>query len=86
MENLLLNKERKIFPVNPNRDKVFGIKCYANVAHVSEQIDLAIIVTPAGIVPETVKDCGKAGVEGIIIISAGFRDRQRRQRIRMPDK
>ena len=74
MENLLLNKERKIFPVNPNRDKVFGIKCYANVAHVSEQIDLAIIVTPAGIVPETVKDCGKAGVEGIIIISAGFRE------------
>ncbi|MDR4498398.1 MAG: bifunctional acetate--CoA ligase family protein/GNAT family N-acetyltransferase [Candidatus Scalindua sp.] len=74
MENLLLNKERKIFPVNPNRDKVLGVKCYKNICDVPEQIDLAVVVTPARIVPESVEECGRAGVEGIIIISAGFRE------------
>ena len=53
LENLLLSKERKIFPVNPNRDTVLGMECYADVAQVSEEIDLAIIVTPARIVLES---------------------------------
>lgn len=74
LENLLLSKDRKIFPVNPNRKTVLGIVCYSNITEVSEPIDLAIIAIPARIVPEIVEECGKSGVEDIIIVSAGFKE------------
>lgn len=74
MENLLLSKKSKIFPVNPNRNTVLSITCYPNIASVPEPIDLAVIATPAKVVPETVEECGKAGVQGIVIVSAGFRE------------
>lgn len=74
MENLLLSKDRKVFPVNPNRKAVLEVECYPDITNIPEHINLAIIATPAHTVPEIVEECGKAGVEGIIIISAGFRE------------
>jgi len=75
MKNLLLGKDRrKIYPVNIKRSSVMGLKCYASIAEVPEHIDLAIIATPAKTVPALVEDCAKAGVEGVVIISAGFRE------------
>ena len=74
MDNLLLSKNRKILPVNPNRKTVLGVQCYSKIADIPDHIDLAIIATPANTVPEIVEECGKAGVEGITIISAGFRE------------
>ena len=38
------------------------------------EIDLAIIATPAHTVPQVAEECGKAGVAGAIIISAGLRE------------
>lgn len=74
MENLLLSENRKIFPVNPNRKTVLGVECYPNITNLPEQIDLVIIATPAQTVLEIIEECGKAGVEGITIVSAGFRE------------
>jgi acyl-CoA synthetase (NDP forming) len=69
LENLVLGKDkRKIFPVNPRREKVLEIKCYPNVSSLPEVPDLAIVVIPADLVAESVEDCGKAGVKSIIII------------------
>ena len=65
---------RKIFLVNPNRKTVLGHECYPEISAVPEHIDLSIIVTPAPTVPEIVEECGKVEVEGIIIISAGFKE------------
>ena len=74
VENLLLSKNRKIFPVNPKRTTVLGIRCFPDISQVPEQIDLAVIATPAHTVPDVVEQCGKAGVAGAVIISAGFRE------------
>lgn len=74
MDNLLSSKKIKVFPVNPKREKVSGIKCYPDIAKIPEKIDLSIIATPAKTVPKIVEECGKAGVHGIIIISAGFKE------------
>ena len=63
-----------VYPVNPVRDKVLGIKAYKNIAAVPEQVDLAIICIPAKRVLGSVTECGQAGVRGIIIISAGFKE------------
>jgi acetyltransferase len=74
MENLLLSETKKVFPVNPHKKSVLGKECFSNVAGIPNHIDLAVIVTPAKIVLSLVEECGRAGVEGIIIISAGFKE------------
>jgi acetyltransferase len=63
-----------IFPVNPKRASVLGIKAYPNIAAVPEKVDLAVIVTPAPTVPGVIGECVDAGVKGAIIISAGFKE------------
>jgi len=74
LENLLLAKNRKIFPVNPSKTTVLEVQSFPDIARVPEPVDLAVIATPARTVPEVVEQCGKAGVPGIVIISAGFRE------------
>ena len=63
-----------VYPVNPKRASVLGIKAYPSIAAVPDQVQLAIVVTPAETVPATIRDCVAAGVLGAIIISAGFRE------------
>ena len=75
MKNLLLGKDRiAIYPVNPSRDTVIGLKCYQNIATIPEHADLAVIATPSKTVPGLVEECGQAGGDGVVIISAGFRE------------
>jgi len=75
MRNLIdLKFEGKIFPVNIRKTEVLGFKAYASVEHIPEPIDLAVIATPARTVPDVVEQCGKAGIMGIVIISAGFKE------------
>ncbi len=64
-----------VFPVNPKRSSVLGIKAYPTVAAVPGSVDLAVIVTPALTVPGIVGECTNAGVKGAIVISAGFKER-----------
>ncbi len=63
-----------VFPVNPKRSSVLGIKAYPSVREVPEQIDLAVVVTPAPTVPGIIKECVEVGARGAIIISAGFKE------------
>ncbi|NUN94078.1 MAG: bifunctional acetate--CoA ligase family protein/GNAT family N-acetyltransferase [Verrucomicrobiae bacterium] len=63
-----------VFPVNPTRPAVLGIKAYPRIGDVPERVDLAVIVTPAPTVPGVVAECVAAGVRGAIIISAGFKE------------
>lgn len=63
-----------VFPVNPKRPSVLGIKAYPNIAAVPEKVDLAVVATPAATVPGIIGECADAGVKGAIIISAGFKE------------
>src|SRR6266568_1464469 len=63
-----------VFPINPKRSSVLGIRAYPNIGSIPEAADLAVIVTPARVVPEVIRDCVAAGVRGAVVISAGFKD------------
>lgn len=63
-----------VFPVNPKRHSVLGIKAYPSIAEIPEPVDLAVIATPAPTVPSVIAECVDAGVQGAIIISAGFKE------------
>jgi acetyltransferase len=63
-----------VYPVNPKREAVFGIPCYPDVKSLPKVPDLAVIMTAANTVPQLVRECGEAGIHGIIIMSAGFKE------------
>lgn len=63
-----------VFPVNPKRTGVLGIKAYPTVSAVPDAVDLAVVVTPSKTVPKIIDDCVSAGVKGVVIISAGFKE------------
>jgi acetyltransferase len=73
--NLITNPfNGTVFPINPQRHSVLGIKAYPSIFDVPEKIDLAVIATPANTVPKIISDCVDAGIKGAIIISAGFKE------------
>lgn len=69
-----------VYPVNPAVEAVMGIPCFPGVKNLPKMPDLAVIAAPAAQVPELVKECGEAGILGLIIISAGFRETGREGR------
>jgi acetyltransferase len=63
-----------VYPVSDKHASVLGIKAYRHVDDIPEQVDLAVVVTPAAIVPGIIAECVEAGVRGAIVISAGFKE------------
>src|SRR5581483_6353565 len=63
-----------VYPVSEKRTNVLGIKAYPRINDIPEQVDLAVIVTPAQTVPDIITECVDAGVRGAIVISAGFKE------------
>ena len=63
-----------VYPVNVSAQSVQGIQAYASIGQVPRKIDLAVIAVPAKAVPETMRECGEAGVAGAVIVSSGFKE------------
>src|SRR5512140_3321520 len=63
-----------VFPINPKRPSLLGIKAYPSIKDVPDKVDLAVIVTPSTSIPGIVAECAEAGVKGVIVISAGFKE------------
>lgn len=63
-----------VFPVNPKRPSLLGIKAYPSITDIPDPIDLAVIVTPSSSIPGIIEECGQSGVKGAIVISAGFKE------------
>ncbi len=61
-----------VYPVNASLEAVMGIQCYPDVRSLPRTPDLAVICAPAAQVPNVVRECGEAGILGLIIVSAGF--------------
>lgn len=61
-----------VYPVNFKYKSIYGVRSYAKLSDTRDEIDLAVVATPASTVPDIVKECGEYGVGGVVIISAGF--------------
>ncbi len=66
--------EGEVYPVNIRKKEILGVKAYQTVEQLPKTVDLAVIATPAKTVPDVVEQCGRAGIKGLIIISAGFKE------------
>jgi acetyltransferase len=77
--DLLLNLVRdkfggKIYPVNPKADEIHGVKVYKTLGDIPGEVDLAVLIVPAKVVPGLVLESKAKGVKGLVIISAGFKE------------
>ena len=61
-----------IFPINPKESEILGLPCHPDLASVPQEIDLALICTPARTLPAMVKACGEKGVKGAVVLAGGF--------------
>jgi len=73
LENLTeLGFPGKIYPVNPNIQELLGRKVFPDIGSISEDIDLAVIMTPRHIVPNVLEQCIQKGIDCVLIITQGF--------------
>ncbi len=63
-----------VFPVNPKRESVLGIKAYKSVKEIPAEIDLAVVVTNSKLIPGLIAECGEIGCKSAVVISAGFKE------------
>ena len=61
-----------VYPVNPKGGEILGHKVFPLFSDVPEKVDLAVVAVAAHIVGQVIKECGEAGVGGVIVIAAGF--------------
>lgn len=62
----------QIYPINPKRDQVFGLKCYQSLADLPVAPDHVGIVLPATLVPQAIRECGALKIPFATVFSAGF--------------
>jgi len=62
-----------VIPINPKEKEILGLKCASSIKDAG-QIDLAVITVPENAVGEVARECGEAGVKGLVVITAGFKE------------
>lgn len=64
----------RVIPIHPTAAHVLDLPAYPSLSAVPDPIDLAVIVVPAAAVLAVVDECGRKGVRGLVVISAGFKE------------
>ena len=61
-----------IYPVNPAKDEILGLRTYRSVLDISNDVDLAVVTAPAAATPKLMEECVEKGVKGAVLIPGGF--------------
>ncbi|WP_330229637.1 GNAT family N-acetyltransferase [Nocardia sp. NBC_00508] len=61
-----------VFPVNPHRKSVRGVRAYATVREIPDEVDLAVVAVPPAAIGSVLDDCMAKGVKGLVVLTAGF--------------
>ncbi len=63
-----------VYPVNPKATAIYAMKAWPDVESIPDPVDLAIVCVPRQLVLEVAESCGRKGIPGLVVISAGFRE------------
>ena len=75
LHNLVLSDFKgQIFPVNPSAQFIHSMKCFPSVSDIPDPVDMAVIVVRKDLVLPVVEECGRKGVGGVVVITAGFKE------------
>ncbi len=64
----------KVYPINPNRDELMGIKTYPSLKDAPGAVDLAVATVPLSSVPNVMVECAAKGVHNLVIVSGGGKE------------
>ena len=64
----------KIYPINPKHQEIMGLTAFPSLTSIGAPVDLAVIAIPIKGVAEVIRECGRVGIPGAIIISAGGKE------------
>jgi len=65
----------RVYPVNPQRAEILGVKSFKRLGDIPEAVDLAVLATPAATIPALIGECIDAKAKSAVVISAGFKER-----------
>jgi len=71
-QNLLASFQGKVYGINPKYARTDGKLIFTSIEEIKEQVDLAVIVTPASTIATIIESCGKNGIKTAVILSSGF--------------
>lgn len=63
-----------LYPVHPKAKSINSMKAYPSISDVPDEVDLAYVIVPRDYVLPVVEECGRKGVKGLCVISAGFKE------------
>jgi len=69
-----LGFQGSVYPIHPKEKQVLGYEAYRSVLELPEVPDLAVMVLPTAIVPQTLDECGRKGIKQAIVVSGGFNE------------
>ena len=73
IQNILANEyDGNLYLVNPKGGEILGHKVYASINELPDGIDLAIIILPAAVTPQAIRDCAAKGVKAVVLSAGGF--------------
>ena len=61
-----------IYPVNPQAEVIHSIRAYPTVTAIPDPVEMAVLVVPRDLVLGAAEECGRKGVKGLVVITAGF--------------
>ncbi len=64
----------RVYPVNPNADRILGLRAYPRLSAIPGEVDVAVVSVPAEKVPGVVEDGVSAGVRFFVVIASGFKE------------
>lgn len=62
----------EIYPINPNTDKIEGLRCYDSLASLPAPVDLAVFCVSADSAEECLYDCANNKVKSVILFASGY--------------
>lgn len=75
LKNVVENGYRgRIYPIHPTATEVVGYKAYPSVLDIPDPVELVVIVIPPQHVLPVIDQCGAKGVQGLVVITAGFKE------------
>jgi len=62
----------RLYPINPGKESILGIKAYRSILDVEEPVDVAVVIVPAKAAETAIANCCTKGVRYIVVEAAGF--------------
>ena len=63
-----------VYPINPGRDEIMGVRTYPSLDNIPEKVDLVVVTIDLRLVPDVIEECASKGIHNLVVISGGGKE------------